>query len=52
MRTNTSKTVVDERPDPIRAAASRVSGVAEEPSPEIVSKGAGDGDAGCRKQRC
>ncbi len=35
----------DERPDPIRAAASRVSTVAEEPSPEAVSKGAGDAAA-------
>jgi NRAMP (natural resistance-associated macrophage protein)-like metal ion transporter len=32
----------EERPDPIRAAASRVSTIAEEPSPAAVSKGTGD----------
>jgi NRAMP (natural resistance-associated macrophage protein)-like metal ion transporter len=32
----------DERPDPIRAAASRLSAVAEEPSPAAVSKGTGE----------
>jgi NRAMP (natural resistance-associated macrophage protein)-like metal ion transporter len=39
MGTNTPKTAVDERPDPIRAAVSRVSSVAEEPSAEAVAKG-------------
>ncbi len=39
MGTNTPKTAVDERPDPIRAAVSRVSAVAEEPSAEAVAKG-------------
>jgi NRAMP (natural resistance-associated macrophage protein)-like metal ion transporter len=39
MGTNTPQTAVDERPDPIRAAVSRVSAVAEEPSAEAVAKG-------------
>lgn len=39
MGTNTSKTAVDDRPDPIRTAVSRVSAVAEEPSAEAVAKG-------------
>ncbi|MFZ2032381.1 MAG: Nramp family divalent metal transporter [Candidatus Dormiibacterota bacterium] len=39
MGTNTPKTALDERPDPIRAAVSRVSAVAEEPSAEAVAKG-------------
>ena len=39
MGTNTPKTAVDERPDPIWAAVSRVSSVAEEPSAEAVAKG-------------
>jgi NRAMP (natural resistance-associated macrophage protein)-like metal ion transporter len=39
MGTNTSKTAVDERPDPIRAAVSRVSAVTEEPSADAVAKG-------------
>ena len=39
MATNTSKTTADERPDPIRAAVSRVSAIAEEPRAETVAKG-------------
>ena len=39
MGTNTSNTAADERPDPIRAAVSHVSAVAEEPSAEAVAKG-------------
>ena len=39
MGTNASETAAEERPDPIRAAVSRVSGVAEEPGAETVAKG-------------
>ena len=41
METDSSGSVTDERPDPIRAVASRVGAVVEEPSADAVSKGSG-----------